>query len=484
MEKIVFLILALLCLQANAHSVTDDLSDIPYPFYVVQDKSENQLSIIENGLQALQLRLDIIGRAKKTLELEYYIYKTDRAGKLITLALIDAAKRGVKVRLLVDKTAFISELDKYHALEFQKYGIELRFYNAVTAVRLLATQFRNHRKLLIADDSEGITGGRNIGEDYFNMSEHMNYNDRDVHVKGPIVKAMRDSFDLYFESKITSLPKKIKKTGNKKHLAAISFMTEDAEMAFLKTRLEYLTRPLMNLERLHTCPVTSFGTDAPGLRSDGILSSSDTKSYRYLRRVIFNRIRNTDMHLYIASPYMINNRATLDLMEDLIKREVQVTIHTNSLSSTDALYMVANAYSKFKKWAQKGVTTYLHKGKPLREDIILDETAVSAKWGVHDKSQVYDSRNSSEIMIGSYNIDNRSYHFNTEIALFCKGSDELSNELRGAILWQSGQGLLYSSDGKAMDKDGEIMSIYGSAKNRSLLMKFLTLPSKLIKYFL
>lgn len=488
-------IMILIALLMSYSAMAEKLQDvIPHPFYVVQDQSENQLTLVDNGLVALQLRLDMIKKAKKTIEVEYFIYKTDRAGKLLTLALIDAAKRGVKVRILADKTIIITELNRYHAHEFKKLGIEMRYYNALGAEYALATQFRNHRKLITVDDEDAITGGRNIGEDYFNMSAEYNYTDRDILVKGPMAKAMRESFDSYFDSKISTLPKELKIPDVKKEKkyakfqkklqTAIDFLTEDEESIKVREKVELLSRPLVSNLRSHTCPETTFASDAPGFRSNGIMKPSDHVNFRYMRRVIFDRISKTDKELIIASPYMINNKASLELMQQTINRGTRIILNTNSLASTDAIYMAANMYDKIKTWARKDVLTYLHNSFMLENDVVFDEFAAKSKWGVHEKTQIYESVGSAEVMIGSYNIDNRSYHFNNELGILCKGNPEFTQEVKTSILERAHQGILFTSKGKGVDKDGAVVSIYGSRKTKHLLMRFLTLPSKILKYFL
>ena len=489
MKQLIVLFGLLLSLHSMADAETLRIT-IPHPYYVNQPRSINQVMLLDNGLAALQMRLDIINRAEKNVEVEYFIYKADKSGKLITLALQDAARRGVKVRILVDKAINLAELTKWHSREFLKLGIELKYYNDVPFILPMSAQFRDHRKLISVDDKEAITGGRNIGDDYFHMSEEFNFNDRDVYVKGPIVAAMRESFDQYFYHKITTPTDELKtpkKPGEKylrKYNETIDFLNETEESVAVRARVEELARPILNASKLHICPDATFATDAPGLRSDLPLKKEKLKKFRFLREAIFDRIRNTSKSLIVSSPYMINNHATLDLMEETISRGVDVRIYTNSLASTDALYMVANTYLKIMLWSQFGVKTWLHNGKPYLNDVIFDQKAATAKWGSHDKTQIYESETFSEVMIGSYNIDNRSYHFNTELAFFCRGSDEFTKEVKDSVVSRSEQGFLFMPDGTATNKAGEKVNVYGAPKKQVILMKALALPSWFIRYFL
>ena len=180
--------------------------EIPYPFYDVQSQSmgqDNKITLLESGITALYKRLEIIESATEHIEVEYFVYDTDNAAKLLTQALVDAARRGVRVRMLVDASFTVLELQKYHAKLFEEAGIEIKFYNTSAWYRISSIQFRNHRKLLSVDDKIAITGGRNVKNDYYDLSHEYNFLDRDIVVEGPIVFTMRESFDRYFDHRIS-----------------------------------------------------------------------------------------------------------------------------------------------------------------------------------------------------------------------------------------------------------------------------------------
>src|SRR5688572_28153511 len=85
-------------------------SKIPYPYQDVQKDYDNKILLLNRGESALQARIDLIRRAKSTIEVEYFIFKTDVSGKIIARELVEASKRGVKVRILVDKLGAGSDL--------------------------------------------------------------------------------------------------------------------------------------------------------------------------------------------------------------------------------------------------------------------------------------------------------------------------------------------------------------------------------------
>jgi putative cardiolipin synthase len=120
--------------------------------------------------------------------------------------LVAAGERGVLVRVLLDKSFTVLELDEFFAKEVKPSGVEIRYYNSSTLAQISTTQFRNHRKLLVVDGKEALTGGRNIGDDYFDLSAKFNFNDADVYLTGPIVKTLKASFEKFFNHKIAERP--------------------------------------------------------------------------------------------------------------------------------------------------------------------------------------------------------------------------------------------------------------------------------------
>lgn len=478
--KTLFLFL-LLCLSfglyAGIHS-----DSIPYPFYTVQ-KDVNEITLLNRAEESLEARLDLIRRAKKTIEVEYYIFDRDRSSKLVALELIKAAERGVKVRMLIDKFGS-KPFDYYHANEIEKYGVAIKYYNTASFIQLSTVQFRNHRKLLVMDDEEAITGGRNIGDHYFNLAHDINYDDRDIHLKGPIAKTLRESFDEYYADDISRFPKKYKKPKKKKVAKAQEFFIETAEDIELREDIAELASRQSQFRRTHTCPEMTYSTDAPGAKFGDRIKKGYKENFRFVRKTFLDKILPIDKHLIISSPYFIPNRRNRYLLETLLDKGVKVTFHTNSLASTDAIFISANLYLRAKSWIKKGLDFFLHDGKQIETNPSLVGGTEARYRGTHAKTHVYETSEYSEIMVGTYNFDNRSDFYNSEMAIFCKGNEELTEELKADLDMRMKNGLRVSDDGKAIDRHGSPIHISGTNKERFMKMKLITIPSKLIDFLL
>jgi putative cardiolipin synthase len=457
---------------------------IPYPFYAEQSSKDNEITLLNRPEEALEARLDMIARAQKSIEVEYYIYDLDESGKLMTLELLKAAKRGVKVRMLLDYFLAGKSFDPYIAAEVAKHGIEVKYYNDASFIRLSTVQFRNHRKLLSVDDKEAITGGRNIGNNYFNLAADINYDDRDILLKGPIVQTLRESFDVYFNDDISSLPKIEKKPSQKKSAKALEFLQETEEITKVRNEIREMAEKQAVHRSPHTCADLTYSTDAPGATFLDRIKRGYKEDFRFVRKTFMDKILPIDKHLTISSPYFIPNKRNRYLLESLLKKGVKVSFHTNSLASTDAIMMSANLYLRARSWIKKGLELFLHDGKSVEMYPGLEGGVESRIRGTHAKTHIYETSTYNEIMVGTYNFDNRSDFYNSEMAIFCKGNDELTDELKADINMRIRNGIKVNSDGKAQDRNGNKVHITGATKERILKMQLMTFPSRLIDFLL
>jgi putative cardiolipin synthase len=495
-----FIILCLFLLTSFGSFAGLQSATIPRPFFVEQESEDNQMFLLSRGEEALEARLDLISKATKTIEVEYYIYDADKVGKLMTLELIKAAKRGVKVRMLLDKFTSIAQVNAFFAREIMKSGIEIKYYNDSSFIQISSVQFRNHRKLLVVDDFAAITGGRNIGDHYFNQAHDINYDDRDVLITGPIVPAMRNTFDIYYDDKVSvnpKIPKPPKATYHddershenkiKKYLAKVdeakAFLVETESDIALRNEIRNFGNKQMEGKKSHVCPNTTFASDAPGAKFGDRIKSSYMDDFRFVRKAFADKVSAVDKRLIISSPYFIANNAYKEMLDSLLEKNVEVIFHTNSLASSDAIFMSANLYWHAKSWIKKGLKLFLHDGKQVEAEGMIGGTTPKI-WGTHAKTHIYETSEYTEVMIGSSNFDNRSDFYNTEIAVFCKGNDEFSDEVKADVMKRMKNGISVDGNAKAITRTGESINLTGATKDKILKMQIFSVPSKLIDFLL
>jgi putative cardiolipin synthase len=456
---------------------------IPYPFYAVQDGGQNQMTFLNDGPLAFAKRIDMVRRAQSHIEVEYFIYATDTTNRIFNKELIIAADRGVKIRILIDKSLPSFAFNGYFAKELKSHGIEVKYYNDAAIWRISTEQFRNHRKLISIDDLEAITGGRNMADEYFDFHHKFNFDDADLHVVGPIAKVMRETFDKFFEDEISvtpsyptvpTLPDPLKRYKRRTAKAKWFFEQTDQKEIDARVRLDAALTGLA-AQPSFACPTTTFSADAPGANFIARLKPDFIDTHRYLRKTLFDKISAIDKRITISSPYVIDGVNNDNVLNILLKNGAEIDLFTNSLGSTDAFYVAANMYLDLKGWMEKGIHVYLADGTYQAKTSPAPDYVLKAKSGTHAKVQVYETKTYSEVMVGTYNIDHRSNYYNAEMALFCKGSDELTAQIKQSISNNMKAGLTVSADAHSVtDKDGGVHSVYGASKAQVIKMKLWT----------
>jgi cardiolipin synthase len=149
---------------------------------------------LKAGKEIFPALLDAINVAKKTVCLEIYTFTSGALGKTFIEALVNAEKRGVKVRLLVDAVGSITLSNNFFT-PLRDAGGHVRIFNPLTLKRFW---IRNHRKLLVCDDEVAFVGGFNIAPEYEGDGIKSGWCDVGLKIKGPLVKGLAESFEEMF----------------------------------------------------------------------------------------------------------------------------------------------------------------------------------------------------------------------------------------------------------------------------------------------
>lgn len=176
-------------------------------------RSNSGFLLLSGPDDAYGSRLALTEAAEKTLDLQYYAIHADASTARLLRSVVQAARRGVRVRVLLDDFHSTGRDAQVMRLAFEP-NIEMRMFNPVAGPRaskigrmfsavmdFSRAQQRMHNKLFIADNAMGVTGGRNLGDAYFGNAEAGNFVDLDVLAAGPIVADLSRSFDKYWNNK-------------------------------------------------------------------------------------------------------------------------------------------------------------------------------------------------------------------------------------------------------------------------------------------
>jgi cardiolipin synthase C len=373
------------------------------------------LTHFDQGAASFHRRLQLIESAKQSIALEFFIYNVDEAARLLTQALMKKAREGVRVRILVDFSAPVFELKPAYARVLGEAGVTVRYYNTSALYRVISTQHRSHRKLLIIDGETVLTGGRNIANDYFDLSDRYNFLDSDLEVSGPIVKTVLESFDVYWNSHLSTDPAPDPSPNSE---AETFVLPNDRDLAVIG-KVRAAGEAYWKSHTSHECRDLRFVTDFP----------NHGEASRKVFNAIVEELGRAKREAVVESPYFVIKSGGYAALEDLHTRGVHVRVLTNSLASTDASYAVAALYPRLGSLADTGLTLFAYNGKPSPGQS-TDVGGGSGRWGVHSKRGVIDG---DTTLLGTYNMDPRSANLNSELMFVCRGQHALAAEVLASI---------------------------------------------------
>lgn len=383
--------------KAPTHEAIDVRSREPHP-----------VALLDVGFDSLAARMRMIEEAKESIELEFFIYEIDTASRLVTQALARKAQQGVRVRILVDFALPIFKLAPQYAETLKAAGVEVRYYNTAGLARFFASNHRTHRKLLVVDRQKAIIGGRNIANDYFDLSEAYNFLDSDMLIQGPIVGAIADSFELYWRSDWVARPEDV--------AAGVALGAGRGLLGGASPQEEALAAELRQHQPQHqlsTCNDIHFVTDYPG---SGV---ERRKVFLEISRLV----QEARQQIMVESPYLVLRDDGMALLRGVVQRGVKLRFLTNSLHSTDAYYTVASLAHSLDVLKMPNLEVWAYQGSPLTSGL---RPSASQRWGVHAKRAVFDDHT---VVVGTYNMDPRSANLNSELIVVCRNNAFLARTM-------------------------------------------------------
>ncbi len=437
-------------------------------------KNQQHAALLDIGEDSLKARLHLVRAARHSIELQNFLFRRDQTGGLLIHELVQAAKRGVRVRILFDQMFTVSELNYLAGLALEHNNFEVRLYNplfnyarttrwtmfgAVTCC-FKRTNQRMHSKLQVIDDVVGMTGGRNIADRYFDYDTDYDFKDREVLVYGPVAAEMRASFDLFWDSDITA------EIG---HLRDVAPLIVDAEAAHangfeVPERLQPLLADIENNDLMHALFVkTAHHVDSVEYYYD-LPHDSDSSEVlpANITAGLHAALAAAENSVVIQSPYLVLSKRSRNLFKAMRADhpDIELLFSTNSLAATDAFSAYSHTH-KHKKHYIKTLGFDVYEFRPYAADaaeffprmpelIIEKRSGVNSgripavgpnpalempgpRTGLHAKSFVIDGHIS---MVGSHNLDPRGEGYNTENGVIINDvafAQELEDSIRKDI---------------------------------------------------
>lgn len=413
---------------------------------------QSGLLLLADNLDAFAARAIAARSAGRSLDLQYYMWKDDLTGRLLTYETLQAADRGVRVRLLLDDINaqgtdhVLAALDTHPNIAVRLFnpsrsregalrrGIEMML-RAVSATR------RMHNKAWIADGRLAVIGGRNIGDAYFDASRESNFRDLDVLLMGAAVAQTETVFDRFWNSPGSIPIAALRDSGSLARLRAETLPATEEARPYLERVAERSTIP---------------GAGAIQWTREAQVISDPPQKVRgkgeddWLMHTIRPTLLSARSDLEIISPYFIPGEAGAGQLVELAKAGVNVSVLTNSLAATDVA-AVHGAYARYRKpLLEGGVRLFELKPYDDRSDTSLFGSSGAS---LHTKAFTVDNR---AAFVGSMNFDPRSISLNSEMGILFEHealvaeirrifaeetSSRVSYRVRaenGVIVWQDG----------------------------------------------
>ncbi|REL38239.1 phospholipase D family protein [Rhodohalobacter sp. SW132] len=427
---------------------------------LIEHSNESGVHPLRQAHDAFASRALLAQTAEKTLDIQYYIWKKDLTGTLMFKAIVDAAKRGVRVRLLLDDNG-INGLDE-SLIALNRYSnIDVRLFNPFSLrwpkwmgsiTNFTRLNRRMHNKSFTADNQASIVGGRNIGDEYFGAGTGQLFADLDVLLIGQVVQEISEDFDTYWNNTLSiPIDQIVKNTGEKEHK---KFSQTISEIENKPEATEYIgiLRDSNFIRDLFSGNLDMVWADVRLVSDNPSKILDKSKPDQNLIQQIQNIVGEPQKELILVSPYFVPAKAGVEVFRNMVKRGVSIRILTNSLQATDVKVVHAGYEKRRIELLKAGIQ--LHEMKRFSDDMKFREQAGpfgSSGSSLHAKTFSVDGQ---RVFVGSFNFDQRSLHLNTEMGVVIESS-RLANDIREIFE----QGVPENSYEVSLNENGKIQWI-------------------------
>jgi len=437
--RIVALLLFLTTLPGPVSAATPaPLSQVVSPL-IAAHPGRSGAYVLEKGEEALRARAWLADHAISSIDVQYFIWSSDNIGILASEALLRAADRGVKVRVLVDDLLIDAPPDSMLALALHP-NIDIRIYNprlnvgtsklrkmGNVATGLRTVNQRMHDKTALFDGQAGITGGRNMANEYFDYNHTYNFRDRDMLVLGPVVADMEVSFDRFWGSPqavpvekllVKEMRRMTPERAGVVYAGLHAYASKGENFApEVRQALEDLPAKFERLAQGIVWDEVRFLCDLPGKNSARYRFDGGGRT----TAALVDELNKARKSVTIQSPYLVMPKGALEIFRDLVRRGVEVRIVTNSLASTDNLQAFSGYQKQRRAILKSGIKVFEFKPDPAIKRELIERYPKLEKqapvFAIHAKSMVIDGET---LFVGTFNFDPRSANLNTEVGVLIR----------------------------------------------------------------
>jgi putative cardiolipin synthase len=407
---------------------------------------ESAFRLLNEGPEAFVIRARSAQLAGRSLDVQTYIWHGDLTGAYLAQRLLEAADRGVKVRLLVDDMDARAKNAGFAALA-EHSNIVVRMFNpfasrkgTMSMVGEGLTSFgrinhRMHNKTWIADNRIAIVGGRNLGDEYFGASYEVNFVDLDFAMIGPIVRDASVSFDKYWNSPAAYPIEVLDPAG----VSPVALERLRGKLAggladATKSRYADILRADDAVQRLVAGDWPMDWSGKYYFASDDPLKATmpdQDPGRSVVVQKLLPLVQSMQTELTVISPYFVPGEEVTASWVKSVEAGKRVRVLTNSLIANDVA-AVHGGYMRYReRLVEGGVQVW--ELKPLHGSNVQSSLFGSSGASLHTKSLAVDGRT---LFVGSYNLDPRSTWLNCEQGVIVE-SPALAQQLEAIFAEQT-----------------------------------------------
>jgi len=241
----------------------------------------NHITVLKNGVEIFPAMLSAVRSAKKTINLEFYIYWDGEIGRVFAEALAERARAGVQVKIILDAVGSVAMSQSL--IDFlARNGIDMEWYHPLRWYTIWRMNHRTHRKLLIVDGQIGFSGGVGIADTWLgNADSRDHWRETVAQVEGPVVTQMQFAF----------MDNWVKSRGE------------------LLTGLDYFP-----------------SIDRRGPHLAQVIKSSPSEGSSTVKLLYIVSIVSATKSIYISNAYFVPDRDTIRALEGAVRRGVDVRV--------------------------------------------------------------------------------------------------------------------------------------------------------------
>ena len=375
---------------------------------------------LDNGMDALGMRLRLAERAEKSIDMQYFLMKLDTAGLVMANALLKAADRGVRIRFLLDDI-FTTFPDDSFLLMNQHPNIEIRLFNPVSRRGLYTLNFigqfsqanrRMHNKSFTVDNSMSVVGGRNIADEYFELKTDSEFVDFDVLAVGPIAADISKSFDEFWNHSRAVPIEQFINTQKEEDLETVRTDIAEEFDGIYDTVYKHALNSQLLQDIISDRQELFVGRARVIADHPDKLINTIEEAHKKLANELLDVILRAEVEAIFISPYYIPGDGGVQLIRDLGAKGVRVVVITNSLASTNHV-PVHSGYARYRRDViEAGAELYEARANAARE--LNGDKDGPDIMTLHTKAILIDR---SQYFVGSLNLDPRSIDINAEMGL-------------------------------------------------------------------